>query len=175
MRLAELSAAERDYLVSPLPVAEALSPLLVRHFSRVLGARMKQAVQVKVGLPPSQAGLPPGQAADFWVDSAPEIGVAPDIRWDSVLDAMWLRGRLGGRGGVPCPALTKSLLRTLQLGLAETWISLPGEKILPIALSLRVEMTIEKISVEQAMLNIRFPLSLCAMNRWAQHIIRHAQ
>ena len=168
MRLAELSAAERDYLVSPLPVAEALSPLLARHFSRVLGARLKQAVQVKVG-------LPPGQGADFWGDSAPEIDVAPDIRWDSALDAMWLRGRLGGRSGAACPALTKSLLRTLQLGLAETWISLPAEKILPIVLSLRVEMTIEKIIVEQAMLNIRFPLSLCAMNRWAQHIIRHAQ
>ena len=63
MRLAELSAAERDYLVSPLPVAEALSPLLVRHFSQVLGARMKRAVQVKVGVPSGQAGLHQGQAA----------------------------------------------------------------------------------------------------------------
>lgn len=169
MRLAELSAAERDYLTSPLPLETALSPLLVRHFSRVLGARMKQPVQVKTG-------ALPGQEADFLIDTD-----APVIVWDSALEAMWLRGRLGGRSGAPrasCSAMTRSLQRTLQLGLAETWISAPGTEIqpktLPTVLSLRVEIQTDKISGVPAGLVIRFPRVLASMNRWADYIIGHA-
>ena len=170
MRLAELSAAERDYLANPLPIAEALSALLVRHFSRVLGARMKQVVQVLVETPSDKDG-----AVVFLVDED-----APEISGDTALEAMWLHGRLGGQSyapSVPCSAMTKSLQRTLQLGLAETWISLPSTtppKTLPLALSLRVEIISAKISVRHGRFIVRFPRSSTRMDQWAQHIIRHA-
>lgn len=166
MRIAELSAAERNYLESPLPVAETLSPLLIRHFSRVLGARIKQGVQVKVGTPQD-----PNLIAEL-IDTG-----APVFSWDDALDIMWLQARLGGSPRTllaPCSAMTKNLLRTLQVGLAETWISLSDAKTLPAALTLHIEITAEKINVAQAVLTIRFPPSLSSMNQWAQQIIRHA-
>ena len=164
MRLAELSAAERRYLSSPLPAAEALPLLLARHLGQLLGARMKQRVQI-------QTELNPRVTTGFLLDSS-----VPQIQWDSDLDAMWLRGRLGGHSCLSptrCVAMSQNLLRTLQGGVAETWISHPGVRTLPTALSLRVETPSDKISATHATLLIRFPSSLTDMNRWAQHIIRH--
>lgn len=164
MRLVELSAAERRYLSSPLPTAEALPPVLARHLGQLLGARMKQRVQI-------QTEPSPRATSDFLIGSS-----VPEIQWDSELDAMWLRGRLGGHSCLSqmrCAAMSQNLLRTLQRSVAETWISLSGVRTLPTALSLRVETPSDKISATHARLLIRFPSSLADMNQWAQHIIRH--
>lgn len=164
MRLAELSPAERGYLGSPLQTAEALPPLLIHHLGQLLGARMKQRVQI-------QTEPNPRVTTDFLIDPS-----VPEIQWDSELDAMWLRGRLGEHGCLSptrCAAMSQNLLRTLQRGVAETWISLSGVRTLPTALSLRVETPSDKINVTHATLLIRFPSSLTDMNQWAQHIIRH--
>lgn len=167
MRIAELSAEERNYLESPSPVAETLSPLLCQYFGRLLGARIKQRVEVKVGTP-----LDTHPIAEL-IDSD-----TPIFSWNNTLDTMWLQARLGGStsaGLAPCAALTKNLLRTLQVGLAETWISLSDAKTLPAALSLHIEITDGKVSVAQAVLTIRFPATLSSMSQWAQQIIRHAK
>lgn len=183
MQLAELSAAERRFLTSPLAPTEKLSPLLIEHLSQVLGVRMKRRVQVQIEPRPAQNGV-----ADSSGDTdVAELNRAPIISWDKALDALWLQGRLGGRGGfsgAPCAVMIKSLQRTLQLALAETWISLPDAKALPAVLSLRIETSgnkphpdkpcVEKIATEQALLVICFPPSLASMDQWAQHIIRHA-
>ncbi len=183
MRLAELSAAEHRFLTSPLAPTEKLSPLLIEHLSQVLGARMKRRVQVQIDTHPAQNGV-----ADSLGDSnAAELNRAPIISWDKTLDALWLQGRLGGRSGVsgePCAVMVKSLQRTLQLALAETWISLPDAKVLPAILSLRIEMLGNKSPLDKpgaansatspTLLVIRFPPSLASMKQWAQHIIRHA-
>jgi hypothetical protein len=180
MQLAELSAAERRFLTSPFAPTEKLSALLVEHLSQVLSARMKRSVQVQADTCTAQNGV----AVLLGDTDVAEFNHAPKMSWDKALDALWLRGRLGGRSGFsgePCAVMLKSLQRTLQLALAETWISLPATKALPAVLSLRIQTSgnkthldkpcAEKIATEQALLVIRFPPALASMNQWAQTII----
>ncbi len=180
MRLAELSAAERRFLTRPFAPAEKLSPLLIEHLSQVLGARMKRRVHMQVETCAAQ-----NEVAVLVDDpELTELNRAPLISWDKALDALWLQGRLGGRSGCsvePCAVMIKSLQRTLQLALAETWISLPDAKALSAVLSLRIETSrqkskpdkpyAEKMATESALLMIRFPASLASMNQWAHTII----
>lgn len=183
MQFAQLSAAERRFLTSPFAPTEKLSKLLVERLSRVLSARTKRIVQVRV-----EADTPRNRVAVLFDDPGlAELNNAPDMSWDQALDALWLRGRLGGKSDFlvqPCSVMIKNLQRTLELALAETWISLPAPKVLLTVLSLRIEISGnkpnrdkacgEKIATEQAMLVIRFPPALASMNQWAQQIIRHA-
>lgn len=160
MQLAELSAEERAYLSQPLPRADAFAPALVQHLSRVLGARMKGAIQV--------------QAAPHMVDADLSVITAPQISWDHALDTLWLHARLGrsnANAQTPSAAMTKNLLRTLQLCLAETWISLRSADTSIANASLRIQIT--AVNAVAATLQIRLP-PLRDMNQWAQHIIRHA-
>lgn len=162
MQLAELSAEERDYLSRPLPLADAFAPSLVKRFSCVLAARMKQAVQVQAAPHPANPDL-----------SAITV---PQISWDHALDTLWLHARLGRSNASvqpPSSAMTKNLLRTLQLSLAEAWISLPSANTPNADWSLRMQITAMNNNTIAATLLIRLPTSR-DMNQWAQHIIRHA-
>ena len=153
MRLAELSTAEQRYLSSPLPPGDAWTPFLILRLSRVLGARMKQRVQI-FPVAPDPLALGMGRAA-------------PEISWDSELDAMWVRARLGGSARIytHCDALSRNLLRTLQHTLAETWMSSTQNKTLPRTLHLRI-----KNAAQQAVLTICFPATFSQMDRWAQRM-----
>ena len=159
MRLAELSPAEQRYLSSPLPPVDDWPPLLMKRLVRMLSARMKQAVQL------SSVALDPARPPSFTQRDLPEI------KWDSALDAMWVRARLGGRMRVhtPCTALSRNLHHSLQQQLAETWLSSPHE-ILPTTLCWRID-TPQRDIATQATLTIHFPDSLTLMDRWAQRLI----
>ena len=158
MRLAELSAAEQRYLSSPLPPIDTWTPLLIQRLCRLLGARTKQRVQ-------------------FFADAPDTLTIdmeraAPEISWDSELDAMWVHARLGGSARIhtPCAALSRNLLHTLQQALAETWMSSAQHQTLPRMLHLRIELTSKTGDVKQAMLTIYFPATLSLMDRWAQRV-----
>ena len=160
MRLVELRTAEQRYLSSPLPPVDAWTPLLIERLSRVLGARMKQRVQI------SHA------ASDPLTVAANTHRAAPEIRWDAELDAMWVRARLGGNVHINmrCAALSRNLLRTLQHALAEVWLSSVHNKCLPEMLRLRIEICTGTDVVQQAVLTICFPETLSQMDCWAQRI-----
>lgn len=159
MRLAGLSPAEQRYLNSPLPPVDAWTPLLILRLSRVLGARMKQRVQIS-------------PAASDPLTVAANTRTAPDIRWDAELDAMWVHARLGGnvRINSRCTALSRNLLRTLRHALAETWVSSAHNKFLPGTLRLRIEISPGTGVVHQAVLTICFPETFSQMDCWAQRV-----
>lgn len=159
IRLAQLSAEERDFLCAPDAAEDAFAPFLIHHLRNILCARLRQPITVEHGAPRA--------AGDQFAADAPEIS------WEPALDDMWLCGRLGGPPSLAAPAasaMTANLERTLLGALAEVWRSLPTPRALPPALSLRVAN-----ATTHAHLLIRFPSSLPAMNRWAQNRIRHAQ
>lgn len=164
MRLAELSAAERRYLNSPLAPVDALTPALVRHLQGVLGARMKQRVQISV-----TAAAPDVMQAPLVERAVPEIG------WESGLEAMWLRARLGGRcdASTRCAALSANLLHTLQRALAETWLSLHGMDSLPALLTLRIALATADSGAQHATLVMHLPATQANMHQWAQRMIHH--
>lgn len=159
MRLAELSPAEHRYLSSPLPPVEDWTPLLMKRLMRMLSARMKQAVEIFPAAPD------PIHLQSITARHTPEI------RWDSALDAMWVRARLGGRVYINarCTALSRNLQHSLQQLLAETWLSTRHE-ILPATLCWRIE-TLSGDTPTQARLTMHFPDTLTLMDRWAQRMI----
>ena len=159
MRLAELSPAEQRYLGSPLPPVDDWPPLLTKRLARMLSARMKQAVKISFAAPDPKH--PPSLTTRN----------TPEILWDSALDAMWVRARLGGRmrSHTPCAALSRNLQHSLQLLLAETWLSTHHE-IVPATLCWRIE-TLQGDIATQATLAIHFTDSLPLMDRWAQRLI----
>jgi len=164
MRLAELSTAERRYLSSPLAPVDALTPALVRHLQGVLGARMKQRVEISV-----TAAAPDVMQAPLAERAVPEMS------WESGLEAMWLRARLGGHcdASTRCAALTANLLHTLQRALAETWLSLHDRDSLPALLTLRVALPRADSGAQPATLLLHWPATQANMHQWAQRIIRH--
>lgn len=159
MRLAELSPAEQRYLNSPLPPVDDWPPLLMKRLTRMLSARMKQAVEISSAAPDPKH--PPSLTTRH----------TPEILWDSALDATWVRARLGGRmlSHTPCTALSRNLQHSLQQLLAETWLSTYHE-IVPTTLCWRIE-TLQVDIATQATLTIHFPDSLTLMDRWAQRLI----
>ena len=159
MRLAELSPAEQRYLNSPLPPVDDWTPFLMKRLVRMLRARMKQTVEISPAAPDSRH------------PSSVPARNTPEILWDSALDAMWVRARLGGRMCIhtPCTALSRNLQHSLQQLLAETWLSTQHE-ILPATLCWRIETPQGDIPT-QATLTMHFPDSLASMDRWAQRMI----
>ena len=158
MRLAELSPAERRYLCSPLPPVDAWTPLLIQRLRHLLGARIKQRIQI-VAIAPD--------AMTVEVER-----VIPEISWDDGLDALWVRARLGATARIPtrCAALSRNLLHTLQLALAETWRSPVPNKTLPHSLYFRLECTAKTGEVQHATLAIYFPTTSSQMDRWALRV-----
>lgn len=159
MRLAELSSAEHRYLSSPLPPVDTWTPRLIERLGCVLEARMKQRVQIFRAPEPSTRSSATERAA-------------PDIQWDSALDAMWVHARLGGHGrsNTRCAALSRNLQRCLQQALAETWLSSAQHEMLPGMLRLRIEIAASTDGAQQAALTIYFPATPSQMDRWAQCI-----
>ena len=158
MRLAELSPAEHLFLASPLPPADAWTPLLMQRLSHLLSARTKQRIQI-VAI-----------ASDpMLVEEAREM---PEISWDDALDALWVRARLGASTHIPtpCTALSRNLLHTLQHALAETWRSPVANKTLPSSLRCRLECTAKTGEVQHIRLAIHFPATHSQMDRWAQRV-----
>jgi len=107
------------------------------------------------------------------MDSDDARQTAPRLHWDGELDVWWLNRRLGGRmgsAGTVSPALRKSLSRTLEQALAETWLSLPGYPPMPAMLAWRMEA-----AGQTANLEIHFPPGGTTMKRWAQARIREIE
>ena len=155
MRLAELSTAEQRYLSSPLPPVDAWSPLLIVRLCRVLGARMKQRVQIFPAPPdPLTMESTTGRAT-------------PEIDWDNALDAMWVHARLGGnvRINSRCMALSRNLQRALQQVLAETWLSSAQNKFLPGTLRLRIEISDSRFS-SNLLVSLLLMTDLTATREW---------
>ncbi len=204
MHLAELSAAERTFLLghdtinasaisddARQAIADGVADSLGKRLGAVLSARLK--LQVKLHLQnraPSQsedasaifddarqtdASAPLGCVAEngqrMNFDDAGQT--APRLHWDGELDVWWLNRRLGGRmgsAGTVSPALRKSLSRTLEQALAETWLSLPGYPPMPATLAWRVEA-----AGQTANLEIHFPPGGTTMKRWARARIRELE
>jgi hypothetical protein len=82
--------------------------------------------------------------------------------------ALWLSGRLGGRGASgasgDAPFVSATLLRTLETVLAERWLD--GPAALPAALGWRVD--------GEGSLGVVLPRTVGEMTRWAREVIRHA-
>ena len=155
MQLAQLSAEEREFLCGPAAEDEALISGFAARLAAVLSARTRQQVRVQAA-----AGLDTPEAA----------GSDLRLAWDGALDALWLCGRLGGSAGVAVSsALRASLQRTLQLALAEVWLSQRPPR-LPAQLSFEILS-----GARRARLDVFFPASVAAMKLWAVHTIRHAE
>lgn len=153
MRLAELSPAEQSYLSSSLPQLDDWTPVLTQRVSRLLGARMKQSVEIAPVA--TRRALP----------RVPRE--TPDIVADSALNALWVSARLGGRvrSCTPCTALARNLHHSLEHLLAETWLSAPHE-LIPASLQWRIAT-----DETDATLTIHFPDTLARMDRWARRTI----
>lgn len=156
MQLVELSAEERRFLTSPVPPPDAWTPLLVDRLQRLLSARTRQQIRiirvVKDALPS--------------VTTQPK----PEIRWDDALEALWVRTRLRTRvrTATTCAALSRNLRHTLEQALAETWRSTATNPLLPQSLHLEFECAEKGGTAQRATLNIRFPVTLAEMDRWAK-------
>ncbi len=158
MQLAQLSPEERDFLCKPSTPDGVFSAAFAKRLAAVLGARMNQRVQVEIS--DGSVGADVGQ---------PD---RPHLHWDNILEAMWLCGRLGGNVShdrYQSPAMSARLKRTLELTLAETWLSYSNMG-LSEAASLRVQT-----ADQHAGLDIYFPTTRPAMNHWARQTIHHAE
>jgi hypothetical protein len=185
MHLAELSAAERTFLLGQdtdastifddardfddarQAIADGVADSLGKRLGAVLSARLK--LQVNLHL---QNRAPSQTDASAISDDARQTD-APRLQWDSVLDVWWLNRRLGGRmggAGAVSPALRKSLSRTLEQALAETWLSLPGYPPMPATLAWRMDA-----AGQTANLEIHFPPDGTTMKRWAQARVREIE
>lgn len=153
MQLATLTQAERDFLCQADDSCDDWPAPLVNRLSAVLTARLRQRVRV-------QAHVLSGHAC-------PER--QPFIQWDDALAAMWLAGRLGGHSAAGSPVLSRGLSRTLQLAMAEAWLSVEAKPDLPAA----THLLIETVS-SQGGLEIRLPRSQ-DMRRWARETLHHAR
>lgn len=157
-KLAQLSLAERDFLCMPAASDKVFSSALAMRLAAVLGARMNQRVQVEI------------------VDGSlgMEVGKSdrPHLHWDNMLETMWLCGRLGGNvshGRYQSLAMSARLKRTLELALAEVWLSHRAMD-LPEVASLRVQT-----AGQQAVLEVHFPATRPDMNHWAKQTIHHVE
>lgn len=150
MQLLDLTAEEADFLSAPHVVS--LQDRLTRRLAAVLGARLR----LPLILHPLFAAPPP---------VAPAL---PAWQPDAALATLWLTRRLGGRrpAGV-APFVSPSLIRTLDVVLAECWLDAPAT--LPAALAWRVGS-----GLGAAALSLQLPRSEIDMTRWARGVIRHA-
>ena len=158
MQLAQLSLAERDFLCMPAASDEVFSSALAMRLAAVLGARMNQRVQVEIA--DGSVGADVGQSD------------RPHLHWDNILETMWLCGRLGGNRShdrYQSSAMSARLKRTLELALAETWLSYSTMG-LPETASLRVQT-----ADQHAGLGVHFPATRPAMNHWARQTIHHVE
>jgi len=158
MQLAQLSPEERDFLRKPSTSDSVFLIALAKRLAAVLGVRMKQRVQVEI--------------ADGSVDADAGQQDRPYLHWDNILETMWLCGRLGGNishGHYQSSAMSARLKRTLELALAETWLSHSTMDV-PGAASLRVQTADQHVG-----LDVHFPATRLAMNHWARQIIHHVE
>jgi len=174
MRLAELSAAERTFLLGQdfddarQAIADGVADSLGKRLGAVLSARLK--LQVNLHLQDREPSQTTTNASAIFDDASSNT---PRLQWDGILDVWWLNRRLGGRmgnAGAVSPALRKSLARTLEQALAETWLSLPCYPPMPAALAWRMEA-----AGQTAYLEIHFPPDGTTMKRWAQARIRDVE
>ena len=159
MRLVELSPTEQRYLSSPLPSHDHWTPLLMKGLARMLSARLKRTVKILPAA--SDVSLPPRSTQREM----------PEVLWDSALEAMWIRARLGARVRIlaSCTALSRNLQHNVQQLLAETWLSTHHE-ILPATVCWRI-VTPGSDAQTEARVTIHFPDTLALMDRWAQRMI----
>ena len=164
MQLALLSTEESRFLAASAPADSAFASALAARLAALLGARLRRPVRLSLIADDPHALAP----------------VAPDgveLVWDDQLDALWLEGRLGCRPVRAAGAsaiLGARLRRSLHAALAEVWRSHAAA--LPVgALAFAVHADARCARIE-----IRFPGSLGAMQRWVQetlqaHATHHAE
>jgi hypothetical protein len=162
MPLAQLSAEERAFLSDTALVGVAFVGGLAARFAAVLSARLRQCVCVEP--------LDYFAATRLTSTSAEVQNGNVNLDWDDALDVLWLCGRLGGNAGIArSPVLRARLRRTLQLVLAEVWLS-HALSAPPAALALLIQT-----DTRRARLDIVFPDTLAALDHWAHLTIAHAE
>jgi hypothetical protein len=153
MQLLELTSAEVGFLTSPSTGPDPFQTRLTRKLAATLTARLHLPVQVMA------------QTATAPVD-------APGTpRWqpDAALATLWLTRRLGGRRVTGTTTFVpRSLLHDLDAMLAECWLDVPEQAMLPSTLTWTI--TSELI---QAMLAVQLPHHTNDMTRWARGVIQH--
>lgn len=150
MQLLDLTPAEADFLSGPQLVS--LQDRLTRRLAAVLSARLRLPLTLHAlfTTPPTAA-----PALPIWQP-------------DAALATLWLTCRLGGQrpAGV-APFVSPSLIRTLDVVLAECWLDALAA--LPAALAWRVGS-----GLGAAALTLQLPQSEIDLTRWARGVIRHA-
>jgi hypothetical protein len=165
MQLALLSTEESRFLAASAPADSAFARALAARLAALLGARLRRPVRLSPIANDPRAAAP----------------VAPDgveLVWDAQLDALWLEGRLGCRpvraAAGASAILGARLRRSLHAALAEVWRSHTA------ALPLGVLAFAVHADARCARIEIRFPDSPGAMQRWVQqtlqaHATHHAE
>lgn len=151
MQLLDLSPDEIASLSLPAAAAGALQQRLTRKLAATLAARLRLPVEM-------------GEAAAAG-DAVPRPAWQPD----AALATLWLTRRLGGRHVLgAAPRMPQMLIHTLDAVLAESWLDVPAQAVLPSALAWHLTC-----GRTQATLAVRLPHSSTDMTRWAREIIRH--
>jgi hypothetical protein len=151
--LLELTPAEIAFLTASHAATDSLQVRLTRKLAATLTARLRLPVQAIT------------QPAVARVESTAIPGWQPD----AALATLWLTRRLGGqRVAGAALFVPHTLLHTLDTALAECWLDVPSEAVLPAALAWRIAG-----DSTQATLAVQLPHHTTDMTRWAREIIRH--
>ena len=153
MQLLDLTSAEVAFLTLPPIAADSLQTRLTRKLAATLTARLRLPVQVMA------------QAATMPVD-APAM---PIWQPDAALATLWLTRRLGGQRVTGTTSFVPpTLIHTLDTTLAECWLDVATQTVLPPALAWKITT-----DLAQAMLVVQLPHHTIDMTRWARGVIRH--
>jgi hypothetical protein len=153
MRLLELTPEEAAFLTESSGASDNLHTRLTGKLTATLTARLRLPVRLH---PQPAAPSEPQPATPRWQP-------------DEALAALWLTRRLGGRrvmGGAPF--VSRSLIHTLDAGLAECWLDAAAPAAVPHALAWHITT-----DLTQAVLGVQLPQHTTDMTRWAREVIRH--
>ena len=153
MQLLELTPAESAFLTAPTAAADGLQTRLTQKLAATLTARLRLPVQAMV------------QPAAAPVDAP----VTPGWQPDAALATLWLTRRLGGQRVMGAtPFVPHTLIHTLDAALAECWLDVAAQAMLPPALAWQITA-----DLTQATLVVQLPHHTTDMTRWARGVIRH--
>jgi hypothetical protein len=155
MQLLELTPAEIAYLKAPPAVSDGLQTRLARRLAATLTARLRLPVRAI-----AQSAAAPADAP-----------ATPSWQPDDALATLWLTRRLGGQRAVGTATFVPpTLLHTLDATLAECWLDVAGQGVLPHALAWHISA-----GLTQATLTVQLPRHINDMTRWARGVIRHGE
>lgn len=153
MQLLELTSAEVTFLTAPSAAPNSVQMQLTRTLAATLTARLRLPVQVL-----EQAATMPADAP-----------TTPIWQPDAALATLWLTRRLGGQRVTGTTTFVPpTLIHTLDATLAEYWLGVAKQAVLPPALAWTITT-----GLAQAMLVVQLPHHTIDMTRWARGVIRH--